>query len=162
MSNVRVPDAIAERIVAAVRSMMPPDFDIELRGRSVMLRSGGSVIGANSTGTPSTWPGMFSPRNRDGVTQRSIGWASWFLLDTILHMSRSRGAPIDKPTAKRLQAYTQVRDGYLYCWLGSQDNDPEITFPAVDLTDVTPEPPQGQGCPSGWHLVTDFRHSARS
>jgi len=38
VSNVRVPDAIAERIVAAVRSMMPPDFDIELRGRSVMLR----------------------------------------------------------------------------------------------------------------------------
>ena len=90
---------------------------------------------------------MFSPRNRDGVTQRSIRWASWFLLDTILHMSRSRGAPIDKPTAKRLRAYTQVRDGYLYCWLGPQDNDPEITFPAVDLTDVAPEPPQGPRLP---------------
>ena len=143
-----LPDELAERILNAVCSAMPTDFTADRHGRIVHLRSGGNVLDSDQQMRPASWPQMFGPRNRDGVSQRSVGWATWMLLDGVIRMSRSRGAPIDKATARRLHAYTQIRDGHLHSWLAEPgDGVPTVTFPALDLTDLTPEPPSGPKLP---------------
>ncbi len=139
-----IPDAIAERIIAALVAAMPSDFKVDRHRRTVNFRSGGMVLNSDQTVRPVSWPQLFGPRNRDGVTQRSIGWATWMLLDGLLRMSRTCGAPIDKSTARRLQAYTQVRDNELHGWLAVPgDAVATVTISPVDLSDLTPEPPRG-------------------
>lgn len=91
---------------------------------------------------------QFTPRNRDGVTATSVAWAACYLIDGLLGMSRSRGAPIDRDDANLWRSYAQVRDGYLYCWLAEPGRPAAVTLTPIDLTGLTPQPPIGVRLPS--------------
>jgi hypothetical protein len=135
------PDVLVERMVEALRTTLPPMIVVERPyptvlnfwiGREDALTFGRSVA--------FFWNVKVGARNRDGITPYSIAWSWCYVLDALVHMSRSGGAPWPSGEAKHMVSYAQPEGDAVLGWVQGPDGA-RTEFPPISLASVPLAPP---------------------
>jgi hypothetical protein len=142
-----LPEELVDRILASIQSRMPDGFTFDkFDPRAVNFRVTPELATATSFHHLAyIWSSQIGARNRDGISPRSIAWATWLVLDSLIHASRSTGLPWAKQVAKGLQAYADSDHQGIRCWVADSRGF-RLDFPPIEIGGIAMAPP------SGWRL----------
>jgi hypothetical protein len=145
--EVLLPEVIVDRIMISVRTVLPEGMIVKYEPPKVMsLFLPAEAAAAFGRSVRVAWTSMVGVRNRDGVNERSVAWATWMVLDSIVRMSRSTGVPWPREQAQSLHAYALPVGDRIESWV-ADDAGFRADVPPIDIAGLNVRPPSGARLP---------------
>jgi hypothetical protein len=143
---MELPGFLIDRIIESVQTQMPDGLTL-VQVRSTVINFLVTRDLAATVDQVAVFPQIskVGVRNRDGISPRSVAWATWLVVDDAVRMSRRVGLPWPRDVAAKTEAYAQVDGPGIRTWV-TDGAGFRVDFPVISLEGVQFVKP------TGWRL----------